>query len=132
MIRPSVSFAPPLFNLADAASFLWRWQIYELGDPPSDYAEAAMLARQHFPQAGIHFADNFFTWGRNNSMFDDQPFVEAWEANIETAIDRAIVWRRYVLACAAHHCVQLDGDFVECGAYTGVGVKIVADYLGGM
>jgi hypothetical protein len=26
-IRPSVSHAPPLFNLADAASFLWRWQI---------------------------------------------------------------------------------------------------------
>jgi hypothetical protein len=24
-----VSHAPPLFNLADAASFLWRWRIYE-------------------------------------------------------------------------------------------------------
>ena len=45
--------------------------------------------------------------------------------------DRAIIWRRYVLACAAYHCVQLDGDFVECGAYTGVGVKTVVDYLGG-
>jgi tetratricopeptide (TPR) repeat protein len=56
-IRPSVSSAPPLFNLADAASFLWRWQLYELGDPPGDHAEAAALARQYFPQAGIHFAD---------------------------------------------------------------------------
>lgn len=81
--------------------------------------------------SGIHFADNFFTWGRNNSLFDDQPFVEAWEANIETPADRAIAWRRYVLACAAYHCVQLDGDFVECGAYSGVGVKTVVDYLGG-
>src|ERR1700686_4970072 len=27
-IRPAVSHAPPLFNLADAASFLWRWPIY--------------------------------------------------------------------------------------------------------
>ena len=80
---------------------------------------------------GVHFADNFFTWGRNNSLFDDQPFVEAWESNIETPADRAIAWRRYVLACAAHHCVQLDGDFVECGAYMGVGVKTVMDYLGG-
>lgn len=80
---------------------------------------------------GFHFADNFFTWGRNNSMFDDQPFVEAWRANIETAADEAIVWRRYVLACAAYHCAQLDGDFVECGAYKGVGVKTVVDYLGG-
>jgi hypothetical protein len=56
-IRPLVSSAPPLFNLADAASFLWRWQIYELGDAPGDLAEAAALARQYFPQAGIHFAD---------------------------------------------------------------------------
>jgi hypothetical protein len=27
--------------------------------------------------------------------------------------------------------VQLDGDFVECGAYTGVGVKTIVDYIGG-
>src|SRR5262249_30006495 len=34
-------------------------------------------------------------------------------------------------ACAAYHCARLDGDFVECGAYTGVGMKTVIDYLGG-
>jgi hypothetical protein len=65
-------------------------------------------------------------------MLDDAPFVQAWESNIESPSDRAIVWRRYVLACAAYHCVQLDGDFVECGAYTGVGMKTVIDYLGGV
>jgi O-methyltransferase len=81
--------------------------------------------------SGHHFADNFLTWGRNMSMLDDRPFVQAWETNIEGLSDEAIVWRRYVLACAAYHCVQLDGDFVECGAYTGVGVKTVVDYLGG-
>src|SRR5439155_23359901 len=32
---------------------------------------------------------------------------------------------------AAYHRIQLDGDFVECGAYTGVGMKTVVDYLGG-
>lgn len=81
--------------------------------------------------SGHHFADNFLTWGRNMSMLDDRPFVQAWESNIEGLSDEAIIWRRYVLACAAYHCVQLDGDFVECGAYTGVGMKTVADYLGG-
>src|SRR5262245_32155010 len=64
-------------------------------------------------------------------MLDDAHFVAAWRANIESVMDEAIVWRRYVLACAAYHCVQLEGDFVECGAYTGVGVKTVVDYLGG-
>jgi tetratricopeptide (TPR) repeat protein len=60
-IRPSMSAAPPLFSLADAASFLWRWQIYEAGGEPilipGGWVEVAAHTRQHFPQAGIHFAD---------------------------------------------------------------------------
>jgi O-methyltransferase len=81
---------------------------------------------------GVHFSDNLFTWGRNNSMLDDQPFMEAWKSNIDDEeANVAIVWRRYILACAAYHCVQLGGDFVECGCYTGDGVKTVIDYLGG-
>jgi len=79
----------------------------------------------------LHCADNFVTWGRNNSMLSDPAFVRAWQANAESDADKAIVWRRYILACAAFHCVQLDGDFVECGAYTGVAAKTVMDYLGG-
>lgn len=81
--------------------------------------------------SGFHAADNFITWARNNSMLDDQAFVNAWKANIGSDADTAIIWRRYVLACAAFHCVQLEGDFVECGANAGVGVKTVIDYLGG-
>jgi O-methyltransferase len=75
--------------------------------------------------------DNLFTWSRNNSMFDDPAFREAWEANAMNDADRAIVWRRYILACAGYHCAQLEGDFVECGVYWGTGIKTVVDYLGG-
>ncbi len=81
---------------------------------------------------GVHFADNLLTFGRNLSMLDDSAFVRAWNDNIETDGDRAIMWRRYILCCAGYHCVQLDGDFVECGSYAGVGVKTVIDYLGGV
>jgi hypothetical protein len=91
----------------------------------------AIKATLSYLAPGYHFADNFFTWCRNNSMLDDGEFVTAWTTNAETTSDRAIVWRRYVLACAGYHCAQLDGDFVECGAYTGVGIKTVLDYLGG-
>ena len=66
-IRPAVSQAPPLFNLADGASFLWRWRIYEAGSGETGsgetgsgldgWDEVAAHARRHFPQAGIHFAD---------------------------------------------------------------------------
>jgi O-methyltransferase len=98
-----------------------------------DNRSFAITIRNLFDQVapGAHFADNFFTWARNNSMLDDPTFVKSWESNAETETDRAIVWRRYVLACAGFHCVQLDGDFVECGAYTGTGVKTVIDYLAG-
>jgi len=80
---------------------------------------------------GYHFADNLFTWARNNSMLDDEEFIRSWAANAESDNDKAIIWRRYILACAAYHCLHLEGDFVECGCYTGVGVKTVVDYLGG-
>ena len=83
-------------------------------------------------EPAFHFADNFLTWGRNNSMFQDLPFVKAWQDNVDCDSDFAIVWRRYVLACAAYHAVHLDGDFVECGCYRGVGIKTVVDYLGGV
>lgn len=75
--------------------------------------------------------DNLFTWCRNNSIFDDRKFVEAWEANLFSPSDQAIVWRRYILATLAYNSVQLEGDFVECGTYSGTGIKVLMDYLGG-
>jgi len=57
-IRPAVSHAPPLFNLADSASFLWRWQVYG-ESPPLDreWDEVAAHVQRFFPRAGMHFAD---------------------------------------------------------------------------
>ena len=98
-------------------------------DPDAVVASAKAITEVAF--AGHHFADNLLTWGRNMSMLEDLPFVKSWSSNIESPPDQAIAWRRYVLACSAYHCIQLEGDFVECGAYTGVGIKTVVDYLGG-
>lgn len=99
----------------------------------TDQAQVVEAARRIVGLAspGHHFGDNFLTWGRNLSMLDDERFVQAWRENIEGPSDEAIVWRRYILATSAFHAVQLGGDFVECGAYTGVGMKTVIDYLGG-
>lgn len=82
-------------------------------------------------EPGFYFGDNLFTWCRNNSLFDDEVFVKAWSENKKNESDNAIAWRRYILACAAYHCVQLEGDFVECGVYWGTGIKTIIDYLGG-
>lgn len=92
---------------------------------------ALMKEASSLVEGGFHSADNLFTWGRNNSMFDDLAFRRAWESNCINESDRAIVWRRYILATMAHHAVQLEGDFVECGVYAGTGIKTVMDFLGG-
>jgi len=79
---------------------------------------------------GFYFGDNLFTWCRNNSWLDDAAFQKAWNENCKNDADVAIAWRRYILVCAAYHCVHLPGDFVECGVYWGTGIKTVTDYLG--
>jgi len=57
-IRPGASHAPPLFALADAASFLWRWQVYRETPPIEDaWPEVLSHARRYFPVAGLPFAD---------------------------------------------------------------------------
>ena len=79
---------------------------------------------------GVYLSDCLFTWMRNNSALEDNAFTQAWQANITNAADNALLWRRYILCCAAYHCVQLEGDFVECGVLFGTGVKTVIDFFG--
>ncbi len=104
---------------------------WAIGPDKRASCEAAVEALSQQLPVGVHVSDNLVTWGRNNSMLDDGPFVAAWRANIERPSDEAIIWRRYILATSAYHCINLGGDFVECGAFTGVGMKTVMDYLGG-
>jgi O-methyltransferase len=99
-------------------------------DQPERFAGLLDEARK-LVAPGFYLGDNLFTWCRNNSLFEDVTFRNALQSNIANEADQAIAWRRYILACAAYHCVQLGGDFVECGVYMGSGVKTVMDYLGG-
>jgi O-methyltransferase len=143
MLRRIFSGAPAKAPVADVTHLLpklttpSRERLYNFfmpvfwGATNADALTAAAKEIVGVAEGGHYFADNFLTWNRNLSMLDDAPFVQAWQANIESESDEAILWRRYVLACAGYHCIQLDGDFVECGAYTGVGIKTVVDYLGG-
>lgn len=80
--------------------------------------------------SGVFFGDNMFVWGRNNSALEDNAFLSSWQGNALHAADHAIAWRRYILCCAAYHCLYLEGDFVECGTLFGTGIKTVIDYIG--
>ena len=63
---------------------------------------------------GYYLSDNLFTWGRNNSAFEDAAFVQALSANIQNPADQAIAWRRYLLACSACHSASM----VTCACST--------------
>tara|TARA_B100000767_G_scaffold269919_1_gene292642 strand:+ start:275 stop:1093 length:819 start_codon:yes stop_codon:yes gene_type:complete len=91
-----------------------------------------MNEAQSLVQPGSFLGDNLFTWGRNNSPLEDVPFRSSWESNLTSKADEAIIWRRYIIACAAYHCIHLPGDFTEFGVYAGTGIKTVIDYLGGV
>ena len=102
--------------------------VWGLTDPARFYEIMEEVVKLLVP--GYYLGDNLLTWGRNNSLFDDAAFLSAWNNNVQNDADRAIAWRRYILACAAYHCAQLSGDFVECGVYRGTGIKTVIDYFG--
>ena len=47
-----------MLSLADSASFLWRWQLYDAGPPlDEEWVEVVDHARRHFPSASLAFAD---------------------------------------------------------------------------
>jgi O-methyltransferase len=39
-------------------------------------------------------------------------------------------WALHVLVWAARHALRLEGDFVECGVFLGLGSRVVCEYLG--
>ena len=127
MLNPNLPTLPPL-NLDAVGNFSTN-VFWGIADPirfQKLLEEAASLV-----SPGFYLGDNLFTWARNNSWLDDVAFRTAWERNIRNTSDQAIAWRRYILACAAYHCVHLEGDFVECGTYAGTGINTILDYLGG-
>jgi O-methyltransferase len=79
--------------------------------------------------AGIYAGDNLFTFGRNLGFMDDEPLMEAYRDNAETAIEQSLLWRYSTLAWGFRKGLQLEGDFVECGCYKGVTAKIMCDMV---
>lgn len=104
--------------------------LLESGVANVERARALILELRGMMADGVYFADNLLTWGRNVSALTDVAFRNAWTTNCVAKTDVSIMWRRYILCTSAYHCVQLDGDFVECGTLYGTGIKTIIDYFG--
>jgi hypothetical protein len=57
VLQPSVTQAPPLNVITDAASLLWRLETYGHAVPTALWAEADATAQRLFPKSSIPFAD---------------------------------------------------------------------------
>ena len=120
---------PPLTPANPGAIYNFQTDVWWGVNDPKRFAEL-MAEAAKLVIGGVYLGDNLFTWMRNNSALDDGAFRDAWQANVSNGSDQAALWRRYILCCAAYHCVQLDGDFVECGTLFGTAVKTVIDFFG--
>lgn len=96
---------------------------------PPEFVKGIQHAVNQLQPYGIFTGDNLFAFARNLSFLDDTQFMDAFNGNIETDTEKALIWRIYVLCWAARHGLRYEGDFVECACYKGTSARIVCDYL---
>lgn len=71
---------------------------------------------------------------QHNADFLREPrFAAAYARGIDTIRSRRgnlqVGWRVQVCCWAAAHGLQLEGDFVECGVFTGIYSRAIVDYV---
>ncbi len=55
---------------------------------------------------GIFATDNLITFGRQLGFLNDEHFMKAFNSNVQTDIERAIIWRSHILSWAAESCLR--------------------------
>lgn len=82
-------------------------------------------------------ADGLMTFRKSLDFLSDPKFRRAYTRGINSGhligpmlnADIGIEFRVHIILWAAHHAMQLDGDFVECGVNTGICSLAICDYL---
>jgi O-methyltransferase len=71
---------------------------------------------------------------QHNADFRNEPrFARAYAAGMATIRSRRpaldVAWRVKTCCWAADHAAHLEGDFVECGVFTGIYSRAIVEYL---
>ena len=77
-----------------------------------------------------YYEDELLTSHKCDFIYD-QKFKSIYESAVkdQLAISPNIRWRAHVMCWAATNCMQIDGDFVECGVNRGFLSKIIIDFV---
>ena len=76
------------------------------------------------------FADNLISIGKNLGFMKDTNFVNSVKNSVRDEGDLHKIWRLHIYCWASKMCMNLQGDFVECGVYKGLYVDSTIQYLG--
>lgn len=73
--------------------------------------------------------DMLITFDRNMGFFEDARFMEAFDSNVRTPVEKTLIWRLHVLCWSALNSLRVQGDFVECGVFQGFCSAVATRYL---
>ncbi len=84
------------------------------------------------PKKDITYANDLLFTYHNADFINEPLFSESYKLCKDLGGDLlknyAIQWRVHVLCWAASHGAKLEGDFVDCGVYTGFCTRAIIHY----
>lgn len=85
------------------------------------------------PRKELTYKNDLLYTFHNADFIKEPRFAEAYrlckEIGGDLLKDYDIEWRVYMLCCAAHHASKLQGDFVDCGVYTGFCTRAITHFV---
>lgn len=77
----------------------------------------------------VYAQDNLIALQRSVGFFQDEQFRNAFIKHATTEQEKSLGWRLHTLTWGAKQCLDIPGDFVECGVYHGFSFAVVTAYL---
>jgi O-methyltransferase len=85
------------------------------------------------PKKDLTYKNDLLYTFHNADFIKEPHFAESYrlckEIGGDLLKDYDIQWRVYMLCCAAHHATKLEGDFVDCGVYTGFCTRAITHFV---
>ncbi len=92
-------------------------------------SDLANIDGVNHPQSHVFMADELISMGKTLGFLRDENLIKNARKIFDDKWEKALIWRRYVLAWAGHHCSNLgDGSFTEFGCYDGIASMFVNEY----
>ena len=92
------------------------------------FKQALQTMQQIFGR--VYAQDNLITLQKSVGFFQDKQFLAAFTQHAHRLQEKSLGWRLHTLTWAAKHCLEVPGDFIECGVYRGFSFAVVTTYVG--